>query len=71
MPGFLPGIHIYAKVPQGKTWMPGQKGVRALDGVKRLFENFESLVLRSRFVRNGSSKGEVFKEKSSILRDGA
>jgi hypothetical protein len=38
---------------------------------KRLFENFENLVLRSRFVRNGVSKGGVFKEKSSILRDGA
>ncbi|OJU15765.1 MAG: hypothetical protein BGN84_12325 [Afipia sp. 62-7] len=38
---------------------------------ERLFENFENLVLRSRFVRNGVSKGAVFKEKSSILRDGA
>jgi hypothetical protein len=40
-------------------------------GIERLFENFENLILRSRFVRNGVSKGEVFKEKSSILRDGA
>jgi hypothetical protein len=31
---------------------------------ERLFENAENLILRSRFVRNGVSKGEVFKEKS-------
>jgi hypothetical protein len=35
------------------------------------FKNFENLILRSRFVGNGVSKDEVFKEKSSILRDGA